>query len=73
MHMSPETEREHIISIQGHITGVKKDLNNLKDDVSHIHRDIETLGGKIDKIYWVVLSIVGAIGLMVIETLAGML
>ena len=71
--MEPQTEREHIISIQGHITGVKKDLNNLKDDVSHIHRDIETLGGKIDKIYWVVLSIVGAIGLMVIETLAGML
>ena len=71
--MEPETEREHIISIQGHITGVKRDINNLKEDVQHLHKDVETLGGKIDKIYWVVLSIVGAIGLMVIETLAGML
>ena len=71
--MEPKTQREHIISLQGHITGVKRDLNNLKGDVRHLHEDIESLGGKIDKIYWVVLSIVGAIGLMVIETLAGML
>jgi len=40
--------------------------------VSHLHRDVETLGGKIDKIYWVVLSIVGAVGLMVIEKLIEM-
>ena len=73
MEMEPKTEREHIISIQGHITGVKREVENLKQDVSHVHRDVEKLGGKIDKIYWVVLSIVGAIGLMVIETLAGML
>jgi hypothetical protein len=71
--MEPKTQREHIISLQGHITGVKRDLNNLKGDVKHLHQDIESLGGKIDKIYWVVLSIVGAVGLMVIETLMGML
>jgi len=29
------------------------------------------LGGKIDKIYWVVLSTVGAVGLMFIDTLLG--
>jgi len=72
MEMEPETEREHIISIQGHITGVKRDLNNLKDDVQHVHKDVEKLGGKIDKIYWVVLSTVGAVGLIFIETLLGM-
>jgi|TARA_R110000803_G_scaffold30528_1_gene68745 hypothetical protein len=72
MEMEPKTEREHIISIQGHITGVKRDLNNLKSDVSHLHRDIETLGGKIDKIYWVVLTTVGAVGLIFIEGLLGM-
>ena len=72
MEMEPETEREHIISIQGHITGVKRDLNNLKDDVQHVHKDVEKLGGKIDKIYWVVLTAVGAVGLIVIETLLGM-
>ena len=73
MIMEPKTEREHIISIQGHITGVKRDLNNLKDDVAHLHKDVETLGGKIDKIYWVVLTTVGAVGLVVIEGLIGML
>jgi len=72
MEMEPQTEREHIISIQGHITGAKRDLNNLKDDVQHVHKDVEKLGGKIDKIYWVVLTTVGAVGLIVIETLLGM-
>ena len=72
MEMEPQTEREHIISIQGHITGVKREVENLKKDVSHVHRDVEKLGGKIDKIYWVVLSIVGAVGLMVIEKLIEM-
>mgnify|MGYP003627931201 FL=1 len=67
--MEPKTQREHIISLQGHVTGVKRDLNNLKGDVKHLHQDIESLGGKIDKIYWVVLSIVGAVGLMVVEKL----
>ena len=70
--MEPQTEREHIISIQGHITGVKREVENLKQDVSHVHRDVEKLGGKIDKIYWVVLSIVGAVGLMIIEKLIEM-
>ena len=72
MEMEPQTEREHIISIQGHITGVKRELNNLKDDVQHVHKDVEKLGGKIDKINWVVLSTVGAVGLIFIETLLGM-
>ena len=70
--MEPQTEREHIISLQGHITGVKRDLTNLKDEVAHLHNDVEALGVKIDKIYWVVLSIVGAVGLMVIEKLIEM-
>jgi len=52
---------------------VKRDLNNLKDDVQHVHKDVEKLGGKIDKIYWVVLTTVGAVGLIVIETLLGMI
>ena len=72
MEMEPQTEREHIISIQGHITGVKRDLNNLKDDVQHVHKDVEKLGGKIDKIYWIDLTTVGAGGLVDIEKLLGM-
>ena len=77
----PEDDREHIISLYGHVKGVEleiqfikdNDLKNLKEDVEHLHRDIDKMGGKIDKIYWVVLSTVGAVGLMVIDTLLGKL
>ena len=81
MDMEPKTEREHIISLQGHITKDKKDIAVIKDNhlahldqkISHVHEDVEKLGGKIDKIYWVVLTTVGAVALMVLETLLGMM
>ena len=66
MAIEPKTTREHIVALYGHISGVKKNIN-------HMHQGIHKLGGKIDKIYWVVLSTVGAVGLMVIETLLSML
>ena len=70
MPMQPKTQREHIISLHGHITGVKKDLNNVKENhLKHMKQDIENLGGKIDKIYGVVLTTVGAVGLVIIEAL----
>ena len=76
----PEDDREHIISLYGHIKGVEREidiiktnhLKHLDDKITHVHADVEKLGGKIDKIYWVVLSIVGAVGLMVIEKLIEM-
>ena len=81
MEMEPQTEREHIISLQGHVKGVKREIDSIKDnhlkhlkeDVCNLHGDVDKLGGKIDKIYWVVLTTVGAVGLMVIETLLGMI
>ena len=70
MPIQPKTQREHIISLHGHITGVKKDLNNVKENhLKHMKQDIENLGGKIDKIYGVVLTTVGAVGLVFIEAL----
>mgnify|MGYP003656390361 CR=1 FL=1 len=42
--MIPKTTREHIKT------------NHLK----HMHEDIDKLGGKVDKIYWVLLAAVGA-------------
>jgi hypothetical protein len=70
MPIQPKTQREHIISLHGHITGVKKDLNNVKENhLKHMKQDIENLGGKIDKIYGVVLTTVGAVGLVIIEAL----
>ena len=44
--LRPKTTREHILALYGYITGLKK-------DVHHMHNGIHDLGGKIDKIYWV--------------------
>jgi len=66
--MIPKTTREHIISLHGHIKGLKKDVLNIKTNhLDHMHKDIDDLGGKIDKIYWVLLATVGAVALQLIE------
>ena len=64
--MSPKTTREHIISLYGHMTGIKKDINKIKtNDLKHIHEDVEKLGGKVDKIYLVLLTVAGTAVLFV--------
>jgi len=63
MSIQPKNTREHIISLYGHVTGVKKDVYAIKKNQSHIHEDIEKLGGKIDKIYWVLLAAVGTVAM----------
>ena len=68
--MTPKTTREHIISLQGHVTGLKKDIANIKTNhLEHMHEDIEKLGGKIDTIYWVLLATVGTVVLQLVELL----
>ena len=70
MPIQPKTQREHIIALHGHITGVKKDITNVKENhLKHMKEQIQDLGGKIDKIYWVVLTTVGAVSLVFIEAL----
>ena len=79
--ITPESDREHVISLYGHVKGIEREVEIIKTNhlvhldnkISHVHKDVEALGGKIDKIYWVVLTTVGAVGLVVIETLIGML
>ena len=67
--MTPTTTRESIISLEGHITGLKRDVDNIKkNDLLHMHQDMEKLGGKIDKIYWVLLATVGAVALQLFNT-----
>ena len=62
--MIPKTTREHIISLHGHVTGLKKDIASIKTNhLKHMNSDIKGLGGKIDKIYWVLLAVVGTIAL----------
>ena len=60
MDIKPKTTREHILSLYGHISGVKKNLN-------HVHKDVENLGGKIDKVYWVLLAAAGTAALFALE------
>ena len=60
MAIEPKTTREHIVSLYGHIKGVKKDIN-------HMHNCIHKLGGKIDKIYWVLLAAVGTVAILLLE------
>ena len=68
--MTPKTTREHIISLHGHVTGLKKDMASIKNNhLKHIHGDIDKLGGKIDKIYWVLLATVGAVAYQLVDKL----
>ena len=68
MKIDPLTTREHIISVYGHITGLKKEIFAIKNNhLKHMHEDIEKLGGKIDKIYWVLLATVGTVAMFLLE------
>ena len=68
MKIDPHTTREHIISVYGHITGHKKEICTIKNNhLKHMHQDIEKLGGKIDKIYWVLLAAVGTVAMFLVK------
>ena len=68
--MIPKTTREHLISLHGHVSGLKKDIASIKNNhLKHIHGDIDKLGGKIDKIYWVLLATVGAVAFQLVSLL----
>ena len=53
----PRTTKEHLISIYGHIEGVKRDVKNLKENhLTHMHEDIDKLGAKVDKLLFCLMS-----------------
>ena len=60
MAIEPKTTREQIVSLYGHVKGVKK-------DIAHMHNGIHKLGGKVDKIYWVLLAAVGSVAILLLE------
>ena len=60
MAIEPKTTREHIVSLYGHVKGVNK-------DIAHMHNGIHKLGGKVDKIYWVLLAAVGSVAILLLE------
>ena len=68
MAIEPKNTREHIISLYGHITGLKKDISQIKNNhLKHIHEDVEKLGGKIDKFYWVLLTVAGTAVIFILD------
>ena len=70
MAIEPKTTREHIVALYGYITAVRKDITTIKNNhLKHIHADVEKLGGKIDKIYWVLLAAAGSAALFALGLL----
>ena len=68
--MTPKTTREHIISLHGHVTGLKKDIASIKTNhLKHMNNDIRGLASKIDKVYWILLATVGAVAFQLINLL----
>jgi len=68
--MVPKTTREHIISLHGHVTGLKKDIASIKTNhLKHMNTDIKGLASKIDKVYWILLATVGAVAFQLINLL----
>tara|TARA_R100000455_G_C6252016_1_gene108554 strand:+ start:73 stop:294 length:222 start_codon:yes stop_codon:yes gene_type:complete len=66
----PKTTKEHLISIYGHIEGLKKEVKNLKENhLTHMHEDIDKLGAKVDKLlFWlmsgmltIIITIIGLV------------
>ena len=70
MAINPKTTREHILALYGYITGVRKDITQIKNNhLKHMHSDLDKLGGKVDKIYWVLLATVGTVALFFLDKL----
>ena len=53
---NPRTTGEHIISLYGHVTGVKKDVDNIRCTQKHIHEDIDKIHGKVDKLLYILIG-----------------
>jgi hypothetical protein len=66
----PKTTNEHIISIYGFITGLKREVNIIKTNhLKHLHEDVNKLDEKLDKrfdtvINWLVYGLGGVIILL---------
>ena len=61
MAKQPKTTSEHLISIYGYITGLKREISIIKNNhLKHMHDDIDSLHSKIDKILYVLIGGLGA-------------
>ena len=61
MAKQPKTTNEHIISLYGYITGLKREVSSIKNNhLKHIHEDVDKLLGKIDRVLYAILGGLGA-------------
>ena len=64
------TQAEKINKLDKEIALIQKDISVIKNNhLKHMHEDIDKLGGKVDKIYWVLLATVGTVALFVLDKL----
>jgi len=57
MAKQPKTTSEHLISIYGYITGLKREVSSIKNNhLKHMHDDIDKLHSKIDKLLYAILG-----------------
>jgi len=62
MAKKPRTTSEHLISMYGYITGLKREITIIKNNhLKHLHEDVDKLHGKVDKLLYVILGGLGAI------------
>ena len=70
MTKKPKTTSEHLISLYGYITGLKREVSQIKNNhLKHIHNDVDKIHGKVDKLIYIILGGLGA----TILTLVGLL
>ena len=62
MAKQPKTTSEHLISLYGYITGLKREVSQIKNNhLKHLHEDVDKLHGKVDKLLYAILGGLGAI------------
>ena len=61
MAKQPKTPSEHLISIYGYITGLRREVSQIKNNhLKHLHQDVDKLHNKIDKLLYAILGGLGA-------------
>ena len=61
MAKQPKTTSEHLISIYGYITELRREVSQIKNNhLKHLHEDVDKLHNKIDKLLYAILGGLGA-------------
>ena len=56
MAKQPKTTSEHLISIYGYITGLKREISQIKNNhLKHLHDDVDKFHGKVDQFFPLIL------------------